>query len=141
MKKEKILALINVLTPIILYIVSLLTTELDQTLLFILILTLGIGFIMPFISLLITGICIFNKSHYKLSLVLNILNIPLTLFIITLLILVITKNYISFIISFGIIAIISIINTIYDIKYIKAHPNLETQLIKKEKKRNNGAIV
>ncbi len=139
--KKKILTYSNIIIPIILFIILILTTEITDSLLYIVILTLFIGFIMPYIVLLTTGISLFNNSHHKMALILNIFNIFLSAILLYLIILIINKNLIILLIEYIIMLTVSIINTIYFIKYIKSHPNMEKERIKEEKAKNNGAIV
>lgn len=138
---KKLLAFLNLIIPVISIITIIYTTSLDEKLLSIILLTLIIGCIMPFIALLITGLSILNNTHQKLSITMNTLSLILSLILIILLILIINKNFIALLISYIIVLILNIINIIYFIKYIKANPNIEYINIKKEKEKNNGAIV
>lgn len=147
--KEKILSLINILTSIILGII-LLVSELSENTIYIMIMSIIIGWAIPYIVLLITGITIKYKTHIKLSLTFNIINVILCILLLILVISIYDSKMLIFIIEYIIIIIISIINSIYFIHYLKTDKSLkekklkkqqEKEKIKKIKKENNGAIV
>ncbi len=141
MNKHNLLVPINIIIPIILFIIFNLTTKIDKQIISIITITLFIGYLMPYFVLLITGISMLTKTHYRLSLIINISNIILSLIFVILIASVINKNLIVMLITYIIIAIISIINIIYLIIYFKKHPNIENIRIKEKKQKNNGAIV
>ncbi len=141
MNKPNQLTLLNIIIPIILFIILNFTTKIDEQIISIITITLFIGYLMPYFVLLITGICMLTKTHYRLSLIINILNIILSLMFIILIASIINKNLIVMLITYIIIAINSIINIIYLIVYFKKYPNLENIRIKEKKQKNNGAIV
>lgn len=139
MKYEKTLSVLNIISPIILFIV-LLFADISENFINIMTLTLVIGWILPFISLLLTGICIINKSHKKLCLTINIINILLILILLFLIISILDKKLIIVLIEYSIILIISTIDSILFIKYFKDNPDPEIVQINKTKKANNGII-
>lgn len=142
MKKKfpKILSIINIIIPIILLFI-LLIAKLSEDTIYIMMMTVIIGWLIPYITPLITGLALLNKSHHKRALLLNICSILLSIFCISMIIILFDKHFIIMLIEYIIIIILNIINTIYLIIYIKKHPNLENKRIKEIKKKNNGAIV
>lgn len=139
--KRKILALLNIIIPILSLILIYFNTNIDEALLYIIVLTLVIGFIMPFFVLLVTGLTILNESHQKITIIANILSIILNIILIYLLIITLNKNLILVLVTFIIILLLNIINIIYLTKYIKNNPKDEDIDIKKHKDNNNGAII
>lgn len=143
--KKKLLAIINILAFIILSIILLLS-DLSENTMYIMIMTLIIGWAIPYTVLLITGLALIYQKHPKLTLVFNIVNILLCIMIISLSIYLYDSKMLIFIIEYSIIGIISIINCIHYILYIRKHPQInfkkeEYNEIKKIKEKNNGAIV
>jgi hypothetical protein len=102
--------------------------------------TLVVGWAIPYLALVLTGLAIFNKSHRKLSLILNIFNVLLSLVLITFVICIIEKALIIILIEYIIMLVMSIINIIAIIKDMKANPDLEIEEINKTKLENNGII-
>lgn len=147
--KENILPLINIVTSLILGII-LLVSELSENTMYIMIMSIIIGWAIPYLVLLITGITMYYKSHLKLTLVFNIINILLCILLLFLVISIYDSKMLIFLIDYIIIGVISIINSIYYIRYIKndkirqekkISKKKEKDEIKKIKKENNGAIV
>ena len=103
-------------------------------------LTLIIGWALPYFVLIITGLSIYNKSHKKLGLTINILNIILLTFLIILISSIIEKKLIIILIEYILILIISLINSITFITYLRKNRDPEIDKIIKTKKENNGII-
>lgn len=139
-KITSILALINILIPIILFII-LLFTKLGESALYYIALSLIIGWAIPYFVLIITGISMYNINHPKLSFAFNSFNILLIIVLIFFIIKLYSKELLIFLIENIVILIISLINLIYFILYIKRNPDIESKRIKKIKEENNGAIV
>lgn len=139
MKYNNKLAILNIIIPIILFII-LLFSDISENFINIMTLTLVVGWILPYITLILTGISLLNKSHKKLCLTINIINIILTSILLFLIISIIDKKLIIVLIEYSTILIMSIINSILFIKYFKENPDPEIVQINKTKKANNGII-
>jgi hypothetical protein len=140
MKLLNKLKLINIFLPILLFII-LLFCKLSEKTVYIFVMTLLIGWVIPYFVLLVTGFAQVKNTHHKLCLTINIISIPMCMLIIFLIISVYDKKLLIFIIEYSIIILMNILNIIYFIRYIKSHPNEEKLKIKKIKEENNGAIV
>lgn len=140
MKLLNKLKVLNIILPIIMFIL-LLIFKLSEKTIYIFVMTLIIGWALPYFVLLITGFAQVKNIFHKLGLTLNILSIPTCILLLFLVISLYETKQLIFIIEYIIILIMNILNTIYYIKYIKTHPNEENERIKKIKKENNGAIV
>ena len=110
--KKNIFAILNIIIPILLFVI-LLFSDLSENFMYIMTLTIVIGWIIPYFVLLITGICIFNKSHHKLCLTNNIINIILVALLIFLISSIYDSKMLLVLIEYIIIGIISIINICY----------------------------
>ena len=126
MKHEKKLIVLNTLVPFILFII-LLFLNISENFINIMTLTLFIGWALPYLTLILTGLSILNKSHKKLALIILVLCI-------------IDKLLIGILIEYIIIMIITIINIISLSKYLKENPDPELEEISRTKKANNGII-
>lgn len=143
--KKNLLGIINILLPIILGII-LLFSELSESVIYIMVMTLIIGWAIPFAVPIVTGLTIIYKKQHKLALVFNIVNLLLCIMILFLSIYLYDKKMLIMIIEYSCIGVLNIINIIYFILYIKKHPtknNLKEEYkeIKRIKEKNNGAIV
>ena len=138
---KKILALINIIIPIISFIL-LFFFDYSDNIIYIILMTLFIGWIIPYLNLLITGIAILNDSHYKLARIFNIFSIILNIVIIFFIISLYEKKFLLMIIEYSIFIVISIINVIYFHKKVKSDTTEleENQKIKKIKKETDGVI-
>lgn len=134
------LKLLNIILPIIMFIL-LLVLKLSENTVYLFVMTLIIGWALPYFVLLITGFAQVKNLFHKLGLTLNIISIPLCILMLYLVISIYEPKQLVFIIEYSIIFIMNILNVIYYIKYLKEHPNEENERIKKIKKENNGAIV
>ena len=130
--KDNLLSILNIIVSII-SIIFLLFTKLSENVIYLM--------MIPYIVPLITGLSLLNKSHYKLSLVFNIVSLLLCIMLLVFTIRLFDKKFMVFLIEYSIFILLHIINIIYYIKYLKKHPNLEYKKIKKIKKENNGIIV
>lgn len=141
-KKETILLVSNLLIPIILFIVLLFSKLSDNTMYF-MIMSIMIGWLIPYIVLLITGLAMLNIKHPKITLIFNFVNILLCIMLLALIIQIYDNKFLVFIIEYSIILLTSIINVIYLFIYIKKYPYIDKdkEEIKRIKKENNGAIV
>lgn len=138
--KRKILSIIEVILPIILFII-LLVSKLSDNLMYIIMMSAFIGWAIPYFVILLSGIAMLKDSHHKLALIINILAALLDVVLLIFSFELYNKKMIVPITEYIILFVFSIINIIYFIIYLKKNPNEETQNIKKIKKENNGAIV
>ena len=76
MKHRKKLIALNILVPLIMFI-AVLATGLTSNFMNIVTFTLVVGWALPYLALILTGLAILNKTHRKLSLTINIFNILL----------------------------------------------------------------
>lgn len=139
MKKEKILMLTNLILPLVLFAI-LLFSDLSEKFMSIISITIIIGWALPYFVLILTGLSIYNKSHKKLGLTLNLLNIILLAFLIILILNIIEKNLIIILIEYILMLIVSIINTIAFSAHLRKNRDPEIDKIIKTKKENNGII-
>lgn len=140
MKLVNKLKVINILLPIVLFII-LLFSKLSEKTVYIFVMTLFIGWALPYFVLLITGFAQVKNLFYKLGLILNVISVPMSILLLYLVITIYDKKLLIFVIEYIIIIVVNILNIIYYIRYIKSHPNEENERIKRIKKENNGAIV
>jgi len=136
---NKLLKILNILIPLV-FLIILPFTNIGANFVYIMSLTMIIGWIFPYISLLLTGVSLLSNTHKKKALTLNIINILLTLIIIFLIIKIYENTFIIILIEYIIITIISIINSIYLYKDLTKELKKETKEINKLKKENNGII-
>ncbi len=138
---KKILPIINAISGVAAFLI-LLFTKTSNNFVYIIIMSLFIGWALPFLSLIISGITIAIDKHHKLTLIFDILAFLLIAFLLFLIFKIYDKHFLILVIEYFYIAILNIINIIYLINYIKKHPDLELRKIKEEKKKSkNGAIV
>lgn len=138
--KKIILGAIEIIITLIMILVLLLNKISANSYYFVMI-TVFIGWAIPYLMTLLSAIAIIKESHQRLSLISNILNIILIGVLFFFIHKLYDKGFIIFIVEYIILIVISIINIIYLIIYFKQHPNLENKKIKELKKKNNGAIV
>ena len=139
---KRLLSITNLLIPIILFPLLYVFNP-SENFTYIMIMTLFIGWLLPYISLIITGISLLRVEHNKLTLVFNIFNVFLNILLIFLICLIFEKSFIIFIIEYSIILIISIINIIYLKKQVDIDTIEEKQeykKIKQIKKETDGVI-
>lgn len=134
------LKILNIFLPIIMFGL-LLVFKLSEKTIYLFVMTLIIGWALPYFVLLITGFAQVKNIFHKLGLTLNIISIPLCILLLYLVVSTYEPKQLIFIIEYSIILLMNILNSIYYIKYIKTHPNEENEKIKRLKKENNGAIV
>ena len=139
---KKILAISNIIIPILSFIL-LFFFDYSDNIIYIILMTLFIGWIIPFINLIITGISILNDNHHKLTLVFNIFSAFLNIVIIFLIIKLYEHKFIIMIIEYSLFLILNILNSIYFMNKVKLD-NIEEQQenkkIKNIKEKNNGII-
>ena len=140
MKNFDKIKILNIILPIVMFII-LLICKLSEKTVYLFVMTLIIGWAIPYFVLLATGFAQIKNLFHKLGLTLNIISIPMCILLLYLVISIYEIKLLVFIIEYIIIILVNIINIIYYIKYIKTPPNEENEKIKKLKKDNNGAIV
>jgi hypothetical protein len=138
--KRKILGSSEIIIALIMLAILLFNKISDNAYYFIMI-TVFIGWAIPYFITIISGVAVLKDSHHKLNIVSNILNTILLGVLLFFIIKLYDKGFIIFLIEYIIMIIISIINIVYLIIYFKNHPDKEIEKIKKEKKKNNGAVV
>ena len=126
---KKILPIINAISGVLLFLI-LLFTKTSANFVYIIIMSLFVGWAIPFLSLIISGITIKIEKHLKLTLIFDILAFCLTLFLLFLIFKIYDKNFLILVIEYFYIIVLNIINIIYIIIYIKKHPDLELKKIK-----------
>ena len=139
---KKYLCLINLIVPIISFILLFFFNYSEQ-IIYIMIMTLFIGWIIPYISLIITGASIINNNHHKLTLIFNIFTSLLNVILLFLIIAIYEKTLLIMLIEYSIFLIINIINIIYYLKLLKKENIIkkeEYKQIKAIKEKNNGII-
>lgn len=139
MKHRKKLIAFNILIPLFMFAL-ILTTGLSKNFMNIITFTFVVGWALPYLALILTGLAIFNKSHRKLSLTINIFNTLLTLVLITFVLCIMEKALILILVEYIIMLIMSIINIVLIIKDMKNNPDPEIDEINKIKMENNGII-
>lgn len=138
--KRKLLGSLEIIAALIMLAILLFNNISDNAYYFIMI-TVFIGWAIPYFITIISGIAILKDSHHKLNIISNILNVILLGLLLFFIHKLYDKGFIIFLIEYIILIVIGIINIIYLIVYFKTHPDLEIEKIKKAKKDNNGAIV
>ena len=138
--KRKLLGSLEIIVALIMLAILLFNNISDNAYYFIMI-TVFIGWAIPYFITIISGIAILKDSHHKLNIISNILNVILLGLLLFFINKLYDKGFIIFLIEYIILIIIGIVNIIYLIVYYKTHPDLEIEKIKKAKKDNNGAVV
>ncbi len=138
--KRKLLGSLEIIVALIMLAILLFNNISDNAYYFIMI-TVFIGWAIPYFITIISGIAILKDSHHKLNIISNILNVILLGLLLFFINKLYDKGFIIFLIEYIILIIIGIVNIIYLIVYFKTHPDLEIEKIKKAKKDNNGAVV
>lgn len=138
--KKYWLAIVNLLVSII-FGVLLFIGSLSEHMIYLITITLFIGWIMPYIVLFITGIQLIYMKHVKMTFVFNGLCILMCIMDFYFSLKLFDKKMILNLIQYGIMGIICFINFIYLLIYMKKHPDKENERIKKIKEENNGVIV
>ena len=109
---RKIIGIISIILSIILFIVL---QFLDVSVVFstIMVISLFIGWILPYIGLILEGICILLHSNYYVTLVFSIFNLLLTLIMIFLIIKVYDSKLLGVLMEYIIIEVMNVINIVY----------------------------
>ena len=139
---KKILSIINIIVPILLFGLLFFFNP-GTNFIYIMMMTLFVGWLIPYFNLLITGLSINRDKHNKLTLIFNIFNVLLNILLLFLIVLIMEKSFIIFIVEYSIMLVISIINIIY----LKKRVDIDTidekneyKRIKQIKKETDGVI-
>lgn len=142
----KLLAKINIILPIVLFI-GMTFFNVSEYFVTIMTLTLVIGWLIPYLSLILTGLSMQFEVEENKAYILNILSLLLSILISFLTISILEKKLIIILVEYIIIGLMNIINIIVyfpiinkKIKDKKAKVKEENKQIKKQKKENNGII-
>ena len=103
--------------------------------------SLFVGWAIPFFTIIVSAIAIATSKHTRLNLIFNIISSLVSLFLIFLVIKIYDKKFLILLIEYIYMLVLTIINIIYLIIFIKKHPDTELKKIKEDKKKNNGVMV
>jgi hypothetical protein len=139
---KKILSIINIVVPFLLFGLLFFFNP-GTNFIYIMMMSLFVGWLIPYFNLLITGLSIHRDKHSKLTLIFNIFNVLLNILLLFLIVLIMEKSFIIFIVEYSIMLVISIINIIY----LKKRVDIDTidekneyKRIKQIKKETDGVI-
>lgn len=142
----KLLAKLNIILPIILFI-TMTFFNVSEYFVTIMTLTLVVGWLIPYLSLILTGLAMQFEVEENKAYIINILSLLLSILIIILTISILEKKLIIILIEYIIISIMNILNIIvyYPIINKKRKEKInkikeENKEIKNQKKANNGII-
>lgn len=139
MKHRKKLITLNIILPLIMFSIILLT-GLSEKFMNIITITFIVGWALPFLDLILTGFAMITKTHRKLGVTLNLFNVFALVVLIIFVLCIMEKKLIIILIEYIIILIISVINIIALLKDMNANPDKEIEEINKIKLENNGVI-
>lgn len=138
---------INILISII-AIISLFVFKMSENVVYIMMMSVMIGWIIPYFGPLITGLAILNDSHYKRALIFNIISILMIIFLLIMIKILFDKKMIFMLVTYIVILVINIINIIYlslivkkDYDKNKDKRKRAKEILKKKKEENNGAVL
>jgi hypothetical protein len=142
----KLIAKINIILPIVLFILMSFF-NVSEYFVTIMTLTLVIGWLIPYLSLILTGLAMTYEVEQNKSYILNILSLLVSILIIILTISILEKKLIIILVEYIIISIMNILNIIIYFPIInkkrKEKRNKikeENKEIKRQKKANNGIV-
>ena len=105
MKNFDKLKIINIILPIVMFII-LLICKLSEKTVYLFVMTLIIGWAIPYFVLLVTGFAQIKNLFHKLGLTLNIISIPMCILLLYLVISIYEIKFLVFIIEYIIIIFI-----------------------------------
>lgn len=138
--KKYILPIVNIVLSLICFIVLFFSKLSDNTV-YLMMITMLVGWAIPYFVLLVSGLELISMKHPKMSLVFNVLNVLVCLMDLIFTIRLFDKKMLILLIEYILMGILSLINVVYIVVYLRRNPNLENDMIKKIKDKNNGAIV
>ncbi|MGN1338217.1 MAG: hypothetical protein ACI4WW_07060 [Candidatus Coprovivens sp.] len=143
-KIKKIIPILNIIISLLLLLIIIIFNKGSERLYYVIFMTGIVGWILPLFTIFTTGLIELRKVKHKLALILNIISILLNIFILYFIIRLLNKELIIMLISYSITMLITLINIVYLLIYIKENKDpdieLENKKIKKIKKENNGVI-
>ncbi len=146
-KSKNLLPFINIIVPIILFIIVLFS-KLSDNMMYVMIMTVIVGWVIPYIVLLISGISMLRDLKEKLILVFNSLNVLICLLNIILSVVLYDYKMLIMIIEYIIMMGISVVNVVVLFKKVRKIQQEkrkmikeENNILKEEKNKNNGALV
>lgn len=144
--KNKIWGFINILISITLFTI-LVFNDMSGQFVNIITFSLFIGWLFPYVTLFVNGLCSLSKINNKIIIYFNIISFILNILLIIFVSILYDDKLLIVLIEYILIAIINLINIIITIiNYQKTHKLLKQQLkkeyseIKQIKKNNNGII-
>lgn len=149
--KRKIIAILDIFISIILFVI-LLFSDISDSFVYIITFSLFIGWLMPYLSIFISGISLLNNSNQRLTLLFNIFSLLLSGYLLFLTMSLYEKKLLIILIEYIVLLVINLLNIIYLIIYVIKNPDLEKSRkklknkeelnkIKEAKKNNNGAVL
>ena len=136
---KKIIAIVNIVLPIILFILMEFF-EINDYFIDIVTLTLVVGWLVPFLVNIISGITFLNNSHKKLTFYSNVLSLILCFIILSYLMMIFNRSFIYPIILYSILSVLHILNGIVYLGENRKEKDEELEKINQAKKKNNGVI-
>lgn len=133
------LAFLNIAVALISLIV-LLINKVSQAFSYVIVFSFFVGWLIPYLSLFISALFIIHELKPRLTILHNLLNIILSLFLIIILVKLSPKKLLVPLIEYILIIITCCLNIIYNIVYLRKHLDPDIVLIKKTKEQNNGII-
>lgn len=149
--KRKIIAILDIFISIILFVI-LLFSDISDSFVYIITFSLFIGWLMPYLSIFISGISLLNNSNQRLTLLFNIFSLLLSGYLLFLTMSLYEKKLLIILIEYIVLLVINLLNIIYLTIYVIKNPDLEKSRkklknkeelnkIKEAKKNNNGAVL
>ena len=144
---KKVFSVINILSVVVMLFV-LLFMKLSDNMVYIMTMSFGLGWLIPYIVLFISGVMLYKDLCNKKFLIGNILSICMDIYLLVLMISIYDKGMLGNVIEYGIIMVINIINCVIGFKDVrkvykknKEINDKESTEIKDIKQSNTGAIV
>lgn len=149
--KRKIIAILDIFISIILFVIFLFS-DISDSFVYIITFSLFIGWLMPYLSIFISGISLLNNSNQRLTLLFNIFSLLLSGYLLFLTMSLYEKKLLIILIEYIVLLVINLLNIIYLTIYVIKNPDLEKSRkklknkeelnkIKEAKKNNNGAVL
>ncbi len=119
--KKLVLLLVNIILPIVCFLI-LLFSKLSDNMFYLIMATVLVGWIIPYFSLIITGLEFIGMKHSKMALWFNILSFLINIINIIFTIRLLDKRMIILLVEYILMMFVQIINIIYLWMYIKKNP-------------------
>lgn len=137
--KNKIYGIFEIVISLIM-VAIIIMSKIGPNFIYIITLTLLIGWILPFFTVFISGISYLIKNNYRLFLIMNIFGSLTCLVFFFLLGKIYDKTFLILIIEYSICFIICLFNIFITIKKIRKEEEKEIKQIKEIKDKNNGIV-